>query len=84
MEKAEHDIIEIRPDMLELLESFGQIVHKGQKPANARSLAQLKKNAKKRSHKEALGSPAQSNEDANTDVRLPAKRFRPNVPASRD
>ena len=82
MQKAEHDVIEIRPEMLELLESFGQAAHHGKKAANARSLAQLKTNAKKRSHKEAVGD----NEAARAlqAQGLPAKRFKRPDQNSRD
>ena len=67
-------MIEIRPDMLELLESFGKTVHKGQKAANARSLAQLKKNAKKRTYKEALGDG--QHRDGGNAGNFKAKRFK--------
>ena len=79
-QKAEHDVIEIRTEMLELLESFGQNAHKGQRPANARSLAQLKKNAKKRSREEALGPKDNLAADEIDYQGLPAKRPRPNEP----
>lgn len=75
-QKAQADMIEVQPEMMELLASFGLGSNKTK--SNARSLSLLKAatNPKKRSHAQA----AQNNQllaESSLDNRLPAKRFRP-------
>ena len=47
--KLEQDVIEIKPEILELLESFGDSAMRRGKSGSARSLSLLKQKSKKRS-----------------------------------
>ena len=50
--EAEKDVIEIRPELMDLLESYGRdSCRPASRGKNARSLAFLKKGAKKRTRK---------------------------------
>ena len=51
-EKIKQDVIEVRPELLALIESFGQDTHRVSKGSSARSLAMLKKGSKKRTRKQ--------------------------------
>jgi hypothetical protein len=52
-EKMKEDVIEVRPEIMQLLEQFGaSALHSSTKTSCARSLALLKKNSKKRSRAE--------------------------------